>query len=146
MEARLEVRRTKSRLDDDASGPIAVTIAVVRRHLPVFSAMALALLSVGFALARARGYFVGGAFDAAVSWLLRMVGWVPAWALLLVAAAMPLVWLFFAWRYRREWCRLREGRCGRCAYDLRASKGRRPECGEPVRAEYQTGIFRPKTR
>lgn len=51
---------------------------------------------------------------------------VPYWALLLAPAA------WWARRLRRE--PYRPGLCARCGYDLRASTGRCPECGELIPA------------
>ncbi len=49
--------------------------------------------------------------------------WIPA----LLLAIMPARLVFIRYRGRR---RLRRGLCARCGYDLRASTGRCPECGE----------------
>jgi hypothetical protein len=66
-------------------------------------------------------------------------GWAvvaPLWALLLPTAAAP-AWDFWGNSQRRERRRrLKLGLCLRCGYDLRASEGRCPECGEPVAAPH----------
>ena len=74
---------------------------------------------------------------------------VPYWALLLLAAAAPALWV-------RNWLRLRRrelvGQCPRCGYDLRASPDstdvlapRCPECGfaEGEEAETKVLVSRP---
>jgi hypothetical protein len=54
---------------------------------------------------------------------------VPHWAVVLLTAALPMVFLArFAQRLRRN----RRGFCPVCGYDLRASKDRCPECGTPI--------------
>jgi hypothetical protein len=52
---------------------------------------------------------------------------VPYWFLVTAAMVSPAVWLV---RMRRRHRRMRVGLCRRCGYDLRASAGRCPECGE----------------
>jgi hypothetical protein len=53
----------------------------------------------------------------------------PMWVVALATAVLPLAWL--ATRGRRFLRRRhRQGHCARCGYDLRASPGRCPECGE----------------
>ena len=56
---------------------------------------------------------------------------VPHGVLLALALLPGALWLPRAVR-RRRW--LRAGRCLRCGYDVRASPGRCPECGEPLAA------------
>jgi len=53
----------------------------------------------------------------------------PYWFLVLVLSFPPLRWTFRHLRYAR---RLRLGLCPTCAYDLRASTGKCPECGSPI--------------
>jgi hypothetical protein len=48
----------------------------------------------------------------------------PLWLLILVFAVPPGLYL-----YNRR-CRYPAGRCARCGYDLRATPGRCPECGQ----------------
>ena len=55
---------------------------------------------------------------------------VPYWFILLLLALVPAGCGFAARRRQR---RRRKGLCPRCAYDLRASTGRCPECGLRVR-------------
>jgi len=56
----------------------------------------------------------------------------PYWALALIAAPLPLVWMRASQRrLRRRW-RRRRGLCARCGYDLRASPEACPECGHPA--------------
>ena len=54
----------------------------------------------------------------------------PCWQAAALSACLPANWLLR--RRRRQIARLRSerGQCTRCAYDLRASPGRCPECGE----------------
>jgi len=58
---------------------------------------------------------------------------VPYWALLAFTLGLP-AWQVLAWRYaaRQSARRLRLNLCPTCAYDLRASKDRCPECGSPI--------------
>ena len=51
---------------------------------------------------------------------------VPHWFPATLAAVGPLVWLYRRLRIRR---RLQRNHCPSCAYDLRATPGRCPECG-----------------
>ena len=60
----------------------------------------------------------------------------PWWPLVIAAAALPSVRLSGAWRRRR---RKRRGLCPCCAYDLRASPGRCPECGTPTATAERVG-------
>jgi len=53
----------------------------------------------------------------------------PLWFLAVCAGVLPGWWL--AWR-RRLRARLVAGCCSGCGYDLRASSGRCPECGNPI--------------
>jgi hypothetical protein len=62
----------------------------------------------------------GGRWTAVRSWMIA----IPAWAIVGVFAVLPLAWV------RRRWRRPRAGCCGKCGYDLRATPGRCPECGE----------------
>ena len=49
------------------------------------------------------------------------------------SAVLPLVWLVaFLLRRRRQRRRVLEHMCLNCGYDLRASKDKCPECGEPI--------------
>jgi hypothetical protein len=51
---------------------------------------------------------------------------VPYWLLAALAAVAPLA---RGWSAARRRARRRRGRCAACAYDLRATPGRCPECG-----------------
>jgi hypothetical protein len=53
----------------------------------------------------------------------------PDWAIALVSAVLPALYVRGFYRRRRS---RREGRCRRCGYDLRASPDRCPECGAAV--------------
>lgn len=56
---------------------------------------------------------------------------VPYWSLLALTALLPTALLIARARRRRLTRRRERGLCARCGYDLRASPGRCPECGEP---------------
>ena len=68
----------------------------------------LAQLQFGYPTARSRAIFV------------------PHWAVILLLAVIPGVWLFQA---ARNWNRREAGHCRKCGYDLRATPGKCPECG-----------------
>ena len=53
----------------------------------------------------------------------------PDWAIVLLGAVLPLIWV--ATRLRQRHDRIR-GRCLTCGYDLRATPDRCPECGTPI--------------
>jgi hypothetical protein len=62
---------------------------------------------------------------------------VSLWLPTLAAAVLPVLW---AWRWRvsaKRARRIAQCRCLRCGYDLRASPGRCPECGELSEARRQ---------
>ena len=63
---------------------------------------------------------------------------VPAWFVALVAALVPPLWLV-RYRRRRADDRRRRNLCVRCAYDLRASPERCPECGMAISKRSQPG-------
>lgn len=52
--------------------------------------------------------------------------------LTLVAGVIYISW--FLWVIRRDGARHKQGRCMHCGYDLRYSKDRCPECGEPFQS------------
>lgn len=54
---------------------------------------------------------------------------IPFWLVLGLVAAVPS---FYAIRCARRLWHGVPGLCGKCGYDLRASKDRCPECGEPI--------------
>ena len=69
----------------------------------------------------------GGDTERVADWSDRA----PHWALMLITGVPPLLYLPILSRgIRRR--RRRGGLCGNCGYDLRATKERCPECGEPV--------------
>ena len=55
---------------------------------------------------------------------------------IVLLAGLSLVWLVFTilglTAIERRHDRLRRGKCATCAYDLRASRERCPECGTPI--------------
>ena len=63
--------------------------------------------------------------------LYRIIG-VPHWFLAVCAVLLPCPFLIGRWRLH---CRLRQGLCPICGYDLRASKNRCPECGTLIPAQ-----------
>jgi hypothetical protein len=56
---------------------------------------------------------------------------VPYWLIVPLTGVLPLLFLRRLLTLRR-WYRTRRGLCGGCGYDLRASTGRCPECGEAI--------------
>ena len=54
---------------------------------------------------------------------------IPHWSVAVAAAVLPWMWVR---RRRAEIRKLRTGLCRRCGYDLRATPGRCPECGQAV--------------
>ena len=72
-------------------------------------------------------------------------GSIDFWLVTLVLAIVPGLWALRWWGRRKKLKWISAGRCGNCGYDLRATRGRCPECGrEPElgRAE-QTSMREP---
>ena len=61
-------------------------------------------------------------FKNVSAWFVIVPLWAPA-----AAAAVPAAGAF--WYMRRKWLGRQQGLCPTCAYDLRATPGRCPECG-----------------
>jgi hypothetical protein len=61
---------------------------------------------------------------------------IPHWSVAVAAAVLPWMWVR---RRRAEIRKLRSGLCRRCGYDLRATPGRCPECGESVASDAGNG-------
>jgi hypothetical protein len=62
---------------------------------------------------------------------------IPHWMVMVVASVLPLM---AGRRWLRQARRRRLGLCLRCGYDLRASRERCPECGEPNAAGGVKGL------
>lgn len=71
------------------------------------------------------GFFARRGGSPFRSWVVGM----PFWALAGIAAIVPVHWLATVIHRTR---RRRMGLCLQCGYDLRASRDRCPECGEPM--------------
>jgi hypothetical protein len=59
---------------------------------------------------------------------------IPYWFGTSAFAAVPLLWLLKSRRHWQQRRRAKLGLCQHCAYDLRATSDRCPECGAPVPA------------
>lgn len=70
---------------------------------------------------------------------------VPHGFLAALPLPVPFAWLAIRRRQRRADRRRRHGRCTACGYDLRATPGRCPECGEPAPAATPSPVARSHT-
>ena len=64
-----------------------------------------------------------------------LLGWgvaAPHWVFALFLCSVPAWWILVRMTRREERIRVEEGLCRSCGYDIRASDGRCPECGEPL--------------
>ena len=77
---------------------------------------------LGFAFAHERGFTWGSRWVE--TWVI-----IPLWALAVLSAVLPALWLGRRVRRSRRRRRAGAGLCPSCGYDLRASPGRCPECG-----------------
>jgi hypothetical protein len=50
----------------------------------------------------------------------------------IIAVPISLIFLWTSTRWEKKARRIRAGLCASCGYDLRASKGRCPECGSEI--------------
>jgi hypothetical protein len=80
--------------------------------------------------------FAYGAFDSGTIHWRRWVLFVPMWFPALAFGLAPAIWC--ARRNRRR-NGTEPGLCPTCAYDLRASKDRCPECGTAIPASNESG-------
>jgi hypothetical protein len=55
---------------------------------------------------------------------------IPAWAIVLIAALLPCIWMMRTRKRRLAKMRLSRSLCVHCGYDLRATPDRCPQCGE----------------
>ena len=72
-------------------------------------------------------YFLGG--NGAMGWLEVWTVAFRIWPLAVLAALLPVLWLFGKIRRTRL---AQNGLCHYCGYDLRATPDRCPECGKMV--------------
>jgi hypothetical protein len=61
---------------------------------------------------------------------------VPWWPIAAMGSIVPASVIYRSLRTRH---RRRNGRCAKCAYDLRSSQCRCPECGQPIASELHVG-------
>ena len=85
------------------------------------------------------GFGLSYAMSQRVPPMSRVIGlWMPHWAVAVVASVVPAWW---SWNYAgrlRAQRDVRRGLCPAYGYDLRATPGRCPECGEPATGQAST--------
>ena len=62
---------------------------------------------------------------------------VPLWLLVTAFSILPVMWIG---RLRRDRARRLTGRCLKCGYDLRATPGRCPECGQVTGGDFHPAV------
>jgi hypothetical protein len=68
-------------------------------------------------------------------WSERWLAYIPFWEIAALAAILPVLWMTTPLRRRH---RNQSGLCPVCGYDLRATPGRCPECGEEAAPKTQS--------